>query len=301
MKPFESKKRKEKATNKFLLDLFEGIDSVQIKSDGVYEDKALSNDIVLTINEPLKIQDFKKLIAIIEPKEDFHCMCLGDYAIELLGQKQVKTTIGFHHGVSIRLNQWTGDAELKYPNELLEFFSNLGLKNPIEQRNSDIERTNKFERESVNWLNNSPKSYSKFWKQINDFDESYIPELQKDLRNEYNEQNELILALLKSFGTTQNLWSGYPMYEMISQTLLNKFKLEEIISAFSDSNKERTESIGLGRFLFSWDYRKELKKQYHKLNKELINILSGVFKDIKDRKGLESIEKILSAKPRNYS
>ena len=219
-----------------------------------------------------------------------------DYAIELLKQNELKTTIGFHHGVSIRLNQWTGDAELKYPDELLKFLSDLGLKEPLEQKKLDYERAIKSEQESNNWLKNSPKSYSKFWNQINDFDESFIPELLTDLKNEYNKQDDLILALLKSFGTSQNLWSGYPIYQTISQTLLNKFELEKIISTLLNSDRELIASVGLGRFLFSSDFRKELKKHKNKLNTELIEILRNAFIEINDSKGLESIEKI-----KNYS
>jgi len=292
MKLFKSKNRKTKATNKSLNDLFADIDTIRIKSDGVHDDKALSSDIVLMIDEISKVEDFKKVLAINEPTKDFHCMCLGDYAIELLKGNELKSTIGFHHGVSIRFHQWTGDAELKYPNELLELLFDLGLKEPLEQKKLDFERSVESEKESNKWLSNSPKSFSKYWSEINDFDESYISQLKKDLKREFDNEKDLIIALLKSFGTSNNLWSAYPMYESISQKFLNEHELQDIINAFQESNKDQVIRIGLGRYLFSWDYRKEIRKHKEKLNTELLNFLSDAFETIDDSKGIESIRKI---------
>ena len=292
MKLFKSKNRKEKATNKSLSDLFREIDTIQIKSDGVHEDKALSNETVLKIDEPSKIQEFKKLMTINEPNEDFHCMCLGDYAIELLKGSELKSTIGFHHGVSIRFNMWTGDAELKYPDELLELLSELGLKAPLEQKKLDYQLAKESEEESNKWLNNSPKSFNKYWNEINDFDESYIPNLKNDLKKEFSNEKNLILALLKSFGTSNNLWTAFPMYESTPRNLLNDYKLQSILNAFVESSTDQTTTIGLGRYLFSWYFRKEIKKHKEKLNTELLNSLSEAFETINDSRGIESIRKI---------
>jgi len=219
-------------------------------------------------------------------------MCLGDYAIELLQGNELKSTIGFHHGVSIRFNQWTGDAELKYPDELLELLFDLGLKEPLKQKKLDYEGTEESEKESNNWLTNSPNSFAKYWNEINDFDESYISNLKSDLTREFNNEKDLIIALLKSFGTSNNLWSAYPMYESVSQKLLDEYKLESILDAFHKANVDLKTKIGLGRYLFSWDFRKEIKKNREKLNTELLNILSETFGTINDSNGIEKIEKI---------
>ena len=296
MKIFRSKNRKSKATNISLNDLFLEIDRVQVKSDGVHEDKALSNDVVLTLDDPAKIKEFQRLMAIDEPSEDFHCMCLGDYAIELFAGSKLKSTIGFHHGVSIRFNLWTGDAVLKYPDELLELLSDLGLTAPLEQKKSDDEQANESEEESTNWLNNSPKTFSKYWNDINDFDEEYLINLKKDLGNEFKEEQSLIRALLKSYGTSNNLWTAYPMYESISRILLYDYQLNVIINAFIDSNNEIETKIGLGRYLFGWDFRNELKKHQEILDSEVLDLLFNTFEQINDSKGMESVEKLKKTK-----
>ncbi|WP_265956199.1 hypothetical protein [Galbibacter sp. EGI 63066] len=284
--------RKSRATNDSLNDLFKDIDSIQIKSDGVHNNKAISDNIVLRIDKPSKIQEFKNLIAIEEPKKDFRCMCLGDYAIELLNDEEPQSAIGFHHGISIRCNQWTGDADLKYADELLQFLYDLGLKEPLEEKKLDYERARKSKEESNNWLMNSPKSFSNYWNEINDFDNSYFPLLINDLKKEYADKNSLIVALLRSFGTSKDLWNAYPIYESISQKILNEYELQEIIDAFLISDKDLVTRIGLGRYIFSWDFREEIKKHQNKLNKELIELLYEAFETINDLKGMESIKKI---------
>ena len=291
MKFFKSN-RKKKATNESLNELFRNIKLIQIKSDGVNEDTALSDYILLKITKPLEIQEFQKLIAIEEPQEDFHCMCLGDYAIELISDNKLKSTIGFHHGVSIRYNKWTGDAELKYSDKLLEFLSDLGLKKPLEQKQLDYQRAKESKEESNNWLKNSPFIFSKYWNEINDFDDSYLPRLLADLKKEYPTEESLIIALLKSFGTSENLWSGYPIYESISQKILDDYEFQNIINAYTKVNKEKLIDIGLGRYLFSWDFRKRLNKYSKNLDSNLLDNLKLSFESINDEKGIKSIEKI---------
>ncbi len=82
------------------------------------------------------------------------------------------------------------------------------------------------------------------------------------------------------------------MYESVSQKLLDEYKLESILDSFHKSSTDLKAKIGLGRYLFSWDFRKEIKKNREKLNTELLNILSEAFSTINDSNGIEKIEKI---------
>ena len=290
MKLFKSKNRKIKATGKSLNHLFADIDIIQIKNDGVHEDKALSNDIVLKIDEPSKIQELKKLMAINEPDEDFHCMCLGDYAIELLKGSELKSTIGFHHGVSIRFNQWTGDADLKYPNELLELLSDLGLKAPLEQKKLDNEQAKKNLEESKNWLENSPRTFQKYFEEMRNTGAINTDKMRPGLNTEFPNKKDLILALLRSYGTTENLWTAYASYQSVPQELLDNFSTLKIIEAYRNSAKSFKHTIGLGRYLFTPGYKSQKSKKH--LTPELLELLQQAFEKLQDKKGLESIEKI---------
>jgi hypothetical protein len=121
-------------TNKRLKALFEEVDRIVIKDDGVYEGKAMSDTVLLTITERDKVTCFSKLFEIEEPKMVFNCMCLGDYAIEFYAGQKRKATIGFHHGHSIRYDKWYGDAELKHSYALAAFLNELGLAKPLEDK-----------------------------------------------------------------------------------------------------------------------------------------------------------------------
>src|SRR5262245_22298959 len=100
--PLEERNKLPGPTNYGLDDLFIGIDKVVIKEGGVYEDKAISAKVALTISQDDNIKKLNAYLHIEEKNTGFYCMCLGTYAIELYSEDQLKATLGFHHGVSIR-------------------------------------------------------------------------------------------------------------------------------------------------------------------------------------------------------
>jgi len=72
-------------------------------------------------------------LAIREDGEPFHCMCLGDWAVELVdGGGARVTAIGLHHGQSIRVHGWSSDAALASPERALDFLAERGLTQPRE-------------------------------------------------------------------------------------------------------------------------------------------------------------------------
>ncbi len=284
-----------KATNKSIDELFLKVDKIQIKSDGVYDCKAISEDIVLLISNRNEIAKFHSLLSIIEPSEDFYCMCSGDYAIELFSKNEIIATVGYHHGTSIRYDNWCGDAELEFAEELLQFLFNLGLRKPLEQYQFDNELAIEGCRREEIWLINSPKCFSNYRDEINGFEDDYLTNLIEDLEFEIPEIENQILALLKSFGTSENLWSGYPIYETISQKILDAYNFSDIINAFENSDKEHITGIGLGRYIFSYEFRSELKKNSHIISSDLLNDIEKAFDSLK------GIEKYLSVqKFKNY-
>jgi hypothetical protein len=294
MKFFKSKSSK-KPTNKHLSALFQGVDLIQIKSDGVSHDTAISSNVVLKIADPEHIAKFEKLITIEEPEEEFYCMCMGDHAIELLADSKIKATIGLHHGVSIRYHEWQGDAMLQYSDEFLLFLQELGLGKPYLDREQNLKMAEESDLEDRIWLDNSPACFSKYWDEINDFDTSYFPDLLRDLEAEFPDGETRIIAVLHSFGTSSNLWTGYSMYEAVSQKVLDLHELQEVIDAYLNSSKNHVVSIGLGRYLFSWDYRNELEKHLGRLTEEVLAHLAKAFAAVDDSRGLEAVEGVRGA------
>ena len=279
-----------KATNTALNALFQDIDCIHIKKDGVSKGRALSDEIVLIINDPSKIRKFNTLMKIKEPEEDFMCLCQGNYAIELLNQGQLKSIIGYHHGDSIRYCKWSGDADLLHSEELIQFLYDLGLTSPLEEK-LETELNNTIAKNKYNhWINHSPKCFEKYLN-FPFLNKNKLKEILNDLKIELKNENAIILALLKSFGASKNLWTAFPVYEMIPQNVLNTFTINDILNAYALSNNDHLTTIGLGRHLLSWEYRKYLKKI--KLPQQLLESLLEAFVEINDWYAIEKIDKML--------
>ncbi len=210
-KPFEERNKLPKPTNDGLDRLFVNIDKVLIKDDGVYEDRAMSDKIVLTISQSDNIKKLNALLHIDERNTGFYCMCLGTYAIELYSENQLKATIGFHHGTSIRYSKWNGDAELVNSDDLLNFLAEKGLTKPLNDR---IEEKRNIEANRIaerKWLEVAPKCFQKYWTQICSMDNDYLTQLKNDLNTEFPDKHKQIIILLQTFGETENFWTAYPI------------------------------------------------------------------------------------------
>lgn len=291
-KSLEELNKLPKPTNEGLGKLFVGVDKVVIKDGGVYKDKAMSDKIVLTISQPDNIQKLNDLLQIDEQNTGFYCMCLGTYAIELFSDTQIKTTIGFHHGVSIRYNQWNGDAALAKSDDLLTFLAEQGLTKPLNDR---IEEKRNMEADRIaerKWLDIAPKCFQKYWTQICSMDNNYFASLVNDLNFEIPDKDKQIITLLQTFGRTDNFWTAYPIYEELPNDILKTFDTEEIIKAYLNSDRNYKTRKGLGRFLCSFEFKKFRKKQLKHIEQEVIDDLEKCFKHLNEERGVEEIARL---------
>lgn len=107
---------------------------VRIIDGGVYKDRALGTQTLFDITDTQSIIGLRNSLAIIEDKNTFsHCTCDGDYAIEFYKGKRLITTIGLHHGSSIRWDAWKYDALLKDGLQLLNWLADKGLEAPLKE------------------------------------------------------------------------------------------------------------------------------------------------------------------------
>jgi hypothetical protein len=288
-RPLEERNKLPTPTNEGLVKLFIGVDKVVIKDDGVYETKAMSDKIVLTISQADKIQKLSALLKIDENNTGFYCMCLGTYAIELHSNAEIKATIGFHHGVSIRYHYWNGDAALAKSDELLSFLADQGLTKPLDDR-KEQERNMEADRIAERkWLEIAPKCFQKYWIQICSLDNNYFDPLVKDLNLEIPNRQNQIITLLQTFGKTENFWTAYPSYEELPNDILKTFETEEIIKAYLNSDRNYKTRKGLGRYLCSYDFKKIRKKKLKYITKEVIDDLEKCFDNIGEKRGINEI------------
>lgn len=291
-KSLEERNKLPKPSNDGLSNLFSGVDKVIIKDDGVYEDKAMSDKILLTILQADRIKTFNKLLEIDEENTGFYCMCLGTYAIELYADTQIKATIGFHHGVSIRYNNWNGDAKLAKSDDLLNFLAEQGFTKPLHDKileKSNMEAARIAERE---WLEIAPQCFRKYWTQICSMDNTYFNQLVNDLNVEIPDRRTQIITLLQTFGRTENFWTAYPSYEELPNEILKMFNTQEIIEAYINSDRNYKTRQGLGRYLCSFDFKKQRKPYLQFIASEVIEDLEKCFDRIGEQRGINEIHSL---------
>jgi hypothetical protein len=288
-RPLEELNKLPKPTNEELAKLFVGVDKIVIKDSGVYETKAMSEKIILTISQAEKIQKLNDFLQIDETNTGFYCMCLGTYAIELYSNTEIKATIGFHHGDSIRYHYWHGDAALAKSNELLNFLAEQGLAEPLadrkeQERNLEADRT--IERK---WLDIAPGCFQKYWKQICSQANNYFAALVRDLNLEIPNREDQIITLLQTFGQTENFWTAYPSYEELPNDILKLYATEEIIKAYVNSDRNYKIRRGLGRYLCSFEFKKTRNKQLKYITTEVIDDLEKCFDNIEEKRGIKEV------------
>jgi len=69
----------------------------------------MGEGIVLCITEENTLSQLGALLAINETNTGFYRLCLGAYAFERHCKNNLRKTIGYHHGISIRYDNRRGD------------------------------------------------------------------------------------------------------------------------------------------------------------------------------------------------
>ncbi|CAN5917022.1 hypothetical protein BH11BAC7_BH11BAC7_24380 [soil metagenome] len=288
-KPLEERNKPPKPTNAGLSELFVGVNKVVIKDNGVNEHKAISNKILLIISQEDKIQKLESLLEIDETNTGFYCMCLGTYAIELCSDAQVKATIGFHHGLSIRYHNWEGDAGLAKSDDLLAFLAEQGFTKPFDDRTKDKKRSEDYQVAEREWLEFAPTCFRKYWTEVNNMDNECFELLIADLNIEIPGKSERIIFLLQTFGNTKNFWTAYPIYENLPNDILKKIDISEIISTYLLSDRNHNTQKGLGRFLCSFEFKKVRGNHLECITFEVIDDLKRCFDNLGEERGINEI------------
>ena len=120
--------------------------------------QALGKKVVLEFSQPDKIRQFADLLRLLPDEGRWHCMCRGDYAVELLQSDGSLQYLGFHHGKSLRRDEvWGGDANLASPQELVEWLAAQGLTKPLESLRNDQRQALAAQKKSQAWLEAGPE------------------------------------------------------------------------------------------------------------------------------------------------
>lgn len=96
-----------------LAEVAAGTTRLRVRSGGTCHRRIEEEKTLFEEKNPAAIAAFVKLIDIDESEGMFYCMCCGEPSFEFYKDNQLVTTVGYHHGTSMRWNAgWPSDGRL---------------------------------------------------------------------------------------------------------------------------------------------------------------------------------------------
>ena len=242
-------------TQDSLDELLDQVTVVRVIESGVHAGTAMGSNILGETSEADSIRALKQSLQI-EPANG-HCMCFGDYALQLYSGSVLSATIGYHHGTSIRWSAWNDDAMLKNPEQVIDWFTNLGIDGPAIEF-QDQQARNKKHMESISrWKEAMPPCLNAHIDEVmsDRFGEGPpSDELMQTLRTSYANIDDSILAVLKWYGSGEGAWSSYPSYESFPERILLSLPTQDILRAISARGLSGERLGGAARYFYGWGF-----------------------------------------------
>ena len=89
------------------------VDRLRVRSGGTCHRDISGEKTLFEVSDPAEIQRLVGSWKVEDKQSGFHCMCCGEPSLEFYKGDQLITTLGFHHGRSLRWPEgWPGDALL---------------------------------------------------------------------------------------------------------------------------------------------------------------------------------------------
>jgi hypothetical protein len=249
--------------------LLSTVTGVRIIEDGVAGGRAIGDNVLLDESEPRAISAFYTCLAIDESAPGCHCMCLGDYAIELYAGDYLAATLGLHHGRSIRWETgWKHDALLRDGLKLLWWMSTHGLSTPLATFEAERGRAAVAKQAAERWRTAMPECLLPHWEQMRRAE--IVPTiLHLTLVRAIPEPVAHIRALLSWFGNGAGPWSGYPSYEQVAEELLMLEQTPAIVRSLEVTPLMPPLIAGAARYFASLHFRKTRPNELHLIPERL--------------------------------
>jgi hypothetical protein len=246
---------------------------VRVIDGGMVGDKPMGTAVLLEVSDPSSIASLRDTLAIIEDPDTFgHCMCLGNPTLQLYAGQDVVATIGMHHGVAVRWSAWKHDAHLRDGRGLREWLADRGVLGPRKEYEDAERRAAESVRFASAWVDGMPPCLRPYWENMQGFEVDLAP-MRQALQDAYATQAERILALFAWFGSGAGPWSGYPMYEGVTEDLLFDYPTSALVSALSTRTLTQAELEGGARFFAGWDFSQKRRQDRSLLSSRLRNQL----------------------------
>lgn len=236
------------------LDLvFQNATSVRVFAGGVSGGKPMCDELLLEIDKRDEIAELRECLSTTHT--DFHCMCLGSYAIEVTGPQGVQDVIGLHHGQSIRWHGFSSDARLLDGRRLLQWFAVRGADDPLCEFEEDEERQRNFaeRRERVQQaVPDCLKPHEKLLWGMGAMRTAFeLPDSTEEVlrvfRGAYPIERDALLVLLAWYGCQRENWYMSYGKEFAARALLEQFPINSIIEALESTQLSEQHLEGAAR------------------------------------------------------
>ncbi|MFC5641533.1 hypothetical protein [Kitasatospora cinereorecta] len=224
-------------------------------------------EIRVDLGDPAESVRFRTAMAV-DSLPGFHCMCIGDVRLELLGGDGGRLTeVVLHHGRTLRWERWESDAVLTDGRLLLDWLAEHGMPGPLEQFEAALRRNEEADELRRAWVAVMPAALEEFTDRIlglSPFDggaeAALLADLEDRLRHHVPDPVERTLALLAWFGSGSGRCSGYPSYEGVPGELLGALPITDLLSALADPRAGDRHDAGAVRHLVGWKTRPDQKQ-----------------------------------------
>lgn len=219
---------------------------------GVADGVALGERVALELGGEDAKQLLKQLRVVL-PVEPFHCMCLGDWGVELYVRDRRVVTIGLHHGRSLRVDGWRSDAMLADGEGLLRFLAERGLAEPLAAFEEDRRTGERFAKARERWLAAVPPEIAPVLASLEGHGPGrHLRPGEPDVVAALAKMNAPARSLLRWYGSALGPWSGFPSYETVAEALLKELGVEPVIAAAEETSDE-SELFAAARFIGRFD------------------------------------------------
>lgn len=286
-------------SQKSLDEMLSAINRIRVIDAGMEGGKAMKGKVLLDTRKPEDISSFKRILKINEDKSTFgYCMCLGEPTLEFYKGKKLVATVSIHHGRSIRWDKWKWDALLVGNENLLNWLSKRNVNKPKEEYEENLRHAAEAEKQYQKWENAIPECLRAQWKKINwgspiEPTETTVSELFQVAKNNYVNQDELILALLGWYGSGEGPWSGFPSYETTPERLLLRIETEDILKVVTSQRLTFSQMEGASRYLADWEFHQRKPKDAVLVSAEIKNRILNHVKQQKDQDKIERVQNYL--------
>jgi hypothetical protein len=240
--------------NADLDELFAKAQGGRILLSGVANGRVIDERVICII-PPDGLAGVREALRIREGGASFRCMCRGDFAIELFRGRKALPAIGFHHGASIRLEDWGSDAELVDGRLFFAWLADHGVPGPLEAFEQSLQYQREAEAIRQKWIEAAPPEVRPFLEKIAPeglpptHEKSACEPAMRALEAAYPAAKDRIARLFAWYGSGAGPWSGYPSYEHVADLLLTQHDFADVINTVAAGLDGPEAETGAARFV----------------------------------------------------